>query len=382
MTAEKIDKLIRKTDCLPRANIIIFESLPVFSDNTYWFFKYLVENTDAAKKYTLVWLVSDNSLFRDELCGVKIKCIARNQANAKEKAEYLYYYNFAKFIIDCNSYVYKKNKKQKRIYLGHGMPVKIADQYLREQGDTDLNTFTSYCFKDMYLGYGFKESEMSNCGYCRNDILAKNFGKRSGTGEKRIIWMPTYRQHSSVSNMKIENKFPLGLPVVKSHADMSELNRVLIENNTILYLRPHPAQDLSVMKLDEMSNIVIADNDYLDKQGKQLYEFLTETDALITDYSSVYYDYLLLGRPIALMVEDLEDFRKKWKLYFDEDYRGNMKCRYIDNMADFKDFIKETAEDRDEFYEERIKARDTFCDYHDGKTCERLYEYMRDNYNF
>ena len=40
----------------------------------------------------------------------------------------------------------------------------------------------------------------------------------------------------------------------------TSINEFLKENNTILYLRPHPAQDVSVMKLDEMSNIVVADN--------------------------------------------------------------------------------------------------------------------------
>lgn len=375
MTAEQIDKIFSVTNSFPRANIIIFESMPIFSDNTYWFFHYLVKNTSVAKKYKLVWMVNDRTQFRDELCGVKIKCIARDQSNAKEKAEYLYYYNFAKFIIDCNSYVYKKNAKQKRIYLGHGMPVKIAAEYLSEQGETDLNTFTSYFFKDFYMNSGFKESEICNFGYCRNDILAENFGKRKNREVTNIVWMPTYRQHSNAKNMAIENRFPLGLPVLKSHEDIVKINEYLKKNNTVLYLRPHPAQDTSILHIEEMSNIVIADNDYLNKRNMQLYEFLTETDALITDYSSVYYDYLLLGRPIALMIEDIEEFQTKWKLYFD-DYKGNMKCPYLDTVADFEKFIEDTASDNDAYEEERIKARDRFNDYHDGKNCERLYHYM------
>ena len=113
--------LVKLASVLPRHNIIIFESIPSFSDNTYWFFKYLIENTDVAKKYKLVWRVRTEDDVRDELLGQKIKCIVKNAKTTKQKIELGYYWNFAKFIVDCNDYVYKKHPKQKRVFLGHGM---------------------------------------------------------------------------------------------------------------------------------------------------------------------------------------------------------------------------------------------------------------------
>lgn len=189
--------------------------------------------------------------------------------------------------------------------------------------------------------------------------------------------MPTYRQHTRADSLRIENNFPLGLPVIKSTEQMAEINEFLKENNTILYLRPHPAQDVSVMKLDEMSNIVIADNKYLN--GTQIYDFLTGTDALITDYSSVYYDYLMIDRPIALAIEDLDDFSAKWPMYF-KDFKANYICPYIDTVDDLKKFIRDVATDNDEFREERLKAKHRFYDYTDGKTCERVYNFMVKEY--
>lgn len=372
--------LNKLTSKLPRKNIIIFESQPVFSDNAYWFYKYLAENDEVSEKYQYVWAVRSQNDFRRELCSRKITCIMKNSHSITEKLRYIYYTHAAKFLIDSNDYIRKTNEQQKRVYLGHGMPVKIAAQYIREQGETDLNTFTSYFFKDLYKEYGFKDSEMCNFGYCRNDILAENFGKRINRDVTNIVWMPTYRQHATVDGMAIENRFPLGLPVLKSHDDIIRINECLKRNNTILYLRPHPAQDLSVLNIEEMSNIVIADNTYLHEKNWQLYEFLTETDALITDYSSVYYDYLLLGRPIALMIEDIEDFRTKWELYFSDNYKENMKCPYLDTVEDFEKFITDTANDNDAYYDERIQARDRFHDFHDGKTCERLYKFMKENW--
>lgn len=365
------------TKICPRRNIIIFESSPNFSDNTYWFFKYLVEKTDVPKKYKLVWMLKDSSDFRDSLCGQKIKCITRNRTNFKEKLDFLYYYNFAKYIIDCNSYVHKQHPKQKRIFLGHGMPLKIVKEYDLKKGEVDMNMITSYNFNKHFYDIGDTDDNMRNYGYCRTDVMSEHSGIRKNRDKTNIIWMPTYRQHTSANQMRIENNFPLGLPVIKSHEQMAEINEFLKENNTMLYLRPHPAQDISVMKLDEMSNIIIADNNYLG--DRQIYDFLTETDALITDYSSVYYDYLMIDRPIAMAIEDLDDFSAKWPMFYD-DFKANYKCPYIYTLDDLKQFIKDVATDNDTYKDERTKALNRFYDYTDGKTCERIYNFMVNEY--
>ena len=379
LTEKAVETILKLTHKLPRRNIIIFESSPYFSDNTYWFFKYLTENTDVPKKYKLVWILKETTDFRDSLCGTKIKCIARKQNTFLEKLQYLYYYNFAKFIIDCNSYVKKKHPSQKRIFLGHGMPFKVATEYVLKKGEADMNMLTTYCFNEIYYKLGDTDEVMRNFGYPRNDILAENAGIRTNRDKSYIIWMPTFRQHSNTTGMRIESRFPLGLPVIKSHEQMREINEHLKENNTVLYLRPHPAQDLSVMKLDEMSNIVIADSQYLDKQGMQLYELLAETDALISDYSSVYYDYLLLERPIALAMEDLEEYKAKWPIAFD-DVKANYKCQYLDTVDDLKKFITDVATDSYEYKKDILDAKKRFNDFPDNKACERIYNFMVEEY--
>lgn len=379
ITEKAVDIILKLTHKLPRRNIIIFESSPYFSDNTYWFFKYLTEKTDVAKKYKLVWILKENTEFRDSLCGTKIKCITRKQNNFLEKAQYLYYYHFAKFIIDCNSYVQKKHPKQRRIFLGHGMPFKVATDYVLKKGDADMNMLTTYCFKEIYNKLGDKDELMRNYGYPRNDILAENAGIRKNRDKTYIIWMPTYRQHAKPTELRIESQFPLGLPVIKSHEQMHEINEHLKQSNTILYLRPHPAQDLSVMKIDEMSNIIIADSQFLDKKNIQLYELLAKTDALISDYSSVYYDYLLLERPIALAMEDLEEYKEKWPLAFD-DVKANYKCQYLDTVEDLKKFITDVATDNYEYQKEILEAKKRFNDYTDNKASERIYKFMVNEY--
>ena len=51
-----------------------------------------------------------------------------------------------------------------------------------------------------------------------------------------------------------------------------------------------------------------------------MYVLLRNADALITDYSSAYFDYMLLNRPIAFTVEDIEEYRKKRGFVFDNPF--------------------------------------------------------------
>ena len=379
ITGKIVNFLLKITSFLPRRNIIIFESSPNFSDNTYWFFKYLIENTDISKKYKLVWMVKTEDEFRDTLCGQKIRCIARTNMSTKNKFFYMYYYNFAKFIIDSNLYVEKQHPAQKRIYLGHGMPLKSATEYVMQRGDVDMNMITTYYFNDFFYKTGHTDNDLRNYGYPRNDILAKNAGIRKNRDVTNIVWMPTYRQHTKISGMRIDYSFPLGIPVIKSAEDMKEINCHLKENNTILYLRPHPAQDISMLKLEEMSNIIIADTAYLESRNLQLYEFLAQTDALISDYSSVYYDYLLLERPIALAAEDLEEFCTKWPIVL-KDLKANYRCEYIETVDEMKSFITDVASDEYKFMSDILREKKLYNDYTDGKSCERIYNFMVKEY--
>lgn len=370
------------TDSLSRKNYIIFESTPAFADNTYWFYKYLIEKTTISDKYKLIWVVPSKNHFRKKLLGKKITCVIKTSDNIIQKIRFAYYTRFAKFIIDSNDYIRKKHPDQKRVFLGHGMPVKIVMSYNSQKGEVDLNPVTSYVFNSHFYDCGDTDDNIKDLGYCRTDILASNAGKRRNPQVKYIIWMPTYRQHANNSDLRLKSDFPLGLPVIKSHNEMLQINECLRENNVILYLRPHPAQDVSVIQVDEMSNIVIADGNFINKKGVQLYEFLTETDALITDYSSVYYDYLLLDRPVALAVEDFEEFSAKWEMFYNtfDEFKENYKCPYLYTVDDLKKFIKDVATDNDEFEQDRINAKNKFYTYPDNKACERLYNYMQQEY--
>jgi len=93
----------------------------------------------------------------------------------------------------------------------------------------------------------------------------------------------------------------------KPLSELSDVNKFLMENKYILFIKPHP---LEVYKYKDIvtiySNIIILLGDEFSNTQEYLHYF----DILISDYSSITYDYLCLNRPIILFTYDIEEFKK------------------------------------------------------------------------
>ena len=328
-------------------NYIIFESNPDFSDSSFWLYKYLVENTNVFKSYKCIWFVADYSNKKNLLCDNPITCVDSTGSGLFVKLKRFYYHYFAKAIIVCNRPIHKLREDQLRIYLSHGMPLKIPDEYYKGIGNCDLLTVTGEWFADFFTRYVKKES-IQVLGLPRNDVLVNATAKK----DNYVVWMPTFRQHKSVKNNRIENLFPLGLPLLKNENDILRIDTFLQNHGIVLMLRPHPAQDLSVLKIDRSENIVIADDSYLNSIGESLYSFLSHSMALITDYSSVYFDYLLLDRPIALTLEDIDEYTTQWPLILKKK-KKELPGIHINNIDELEEFILELLSGIDRMKSER-----------------------------
>ena len=102
------------------------------------------------------------------------------------------------------------------------------------------------------------------------------------------IYMPTFRD-SGRNFMKEEG------------VDFDEINESLKKNNRLLILKLHP--DTKINLSCDYSNIILMGNTY------DLYPVLPFTDCLITDYSSIYFDYILMeGKDVILFIPDFEDY--------------------------------------------------------------------------
>jgi len=373
-------KNIIKKICLllPIKNTIIMESNPDFTDNTKKLFDKLIEEK-VNDTYKIVWLVDESKKFRN----IKIKNVIFVDIYKKhsiiKRIKKAYYVYTAKIIVDSNKFISKVRKEQFRLHLCHGTPLKNAGNYCKEIGDVDyiLELGTFFRNKNVEL-FGKDRKYFLDIGFPRNDELFIEYKIEilfpEYEGNKIIVWLPTYRKHMGHSEYK-DSSLKYGLPGINSKDDFLKLNNVLKKNNTLLLIKLHPVQDKKEIERFECSNIKIITDEQLIEKDLNLYKLLAISDALITDYSSVYYDYLLTKKPIALAISDFKEYEQN--VGFAYNYYDIVKGEYINNTDELCNFIMKLANNVDDKKEERLECMKLYHTFCDNKSSERVYEFIK-----
>ena len=198
-------------------------------------------------------------------------------------------------------------------------------------------------------------------GFPRNDVLLSKSRKDVHalfplhSFNKLVYWMPTYRQHKNVDL----NHSSISMPILHDEKAAASLNDFASKHEVLIVVKPHPAQDVSRIKAMEMSNIVFIDDAFLSDHGYTNYELLGSSDALLTDYSSVFHDYLLTDRPIGLCWEDFDAYKKMEGFVIDIDLVGTGGEKLY-NVEDLCGFIERIGSGVDLLREERAKLKGIF----------------------
>ncbi|MBR5427888.1 MAG: CDP-glycerol glycerophosphotransferase family protein [Clostridia bacterium] len=356
-------------DCLkaiPLRDRIVFESNPEFADNTYCVYRYLVDEKHIDEKYKIVWLVEDKTNVSPpvEMKNTTFQNYQKNGKTLWERLKYHYYVNTSRGLIYCNRNLGKKRRNQFSLCLQHGMPLKASNggYCIHDQCDRCLCVsafFADHYHKDFDISY----EKMFFCPFPRTDLLFGNRNARARLGidgfDKVLIWMPTYRK-SAAEKMKSFNieGTATGIPCLETEADVLRIDAFLRQSNSLILFKPHPVQPIDTALQEKLTNIRFIDNAYLSDHGMQLYELLGETDALITDYSSVFYDYLLTDKPVGLTVDDFDEYIGKRGFVYDDPFEV-LKGEHIVNTDELEAFLGEVVRGEDPYFEEReaVKKR-------------------------
>jgi CDP-glycerol glycerophosphotransferase (TagB/SpsB family) len=184
---------------------------------------------------------------------------------------------------------------------------------------------------------GFPAEKEVHFGLPRNDEFSRPERNISSLFKqefkKIVVWYPTFRQHNAGGIMTNNSH---GIPIIHDAASAIRLNQSALQNGVLIVIKPHFAQDLTYIRDLKLSNIFFIDDAFFKKNKITSYEFVHATDALITDYSSIYYDFLLARKPIALVWEDLEEYRKYPGFAVDIDYY----CKGAEKIYTVEDFEK------------------------------------------
>jgi len=369
-----LNKIIKK-----KKNKICLISFPDFSDNCMSVFNYIVK--EKSNEYEIVWLVSD-MLIPDKISELqkshKISVVKKNSLMGLLNyitSKYIFYTHSPFNGLECLD-------KQIVINLWHGMPLKNIG-YLDNNNEKDIPQFTytiatSAQFQEVISNvFGVNKSKVLVTGLPRNDELNKFkniLSKLKIDGEKyrkKILWMPTFRKTSLADTINDGLQKDGELPLL-SNNEIEDFNKYLNDNNDLLTIKLHPMDSLQKKDFSELSNIKIITNDDFKNIGEQLYSLFQEFDALITDYSSVYFDFMLLNKPIGFLMDDLEEYKGSRGFVF-EDINEWMPGPIIKNVTQLKTFVEHINDNIDDFKEIRQKVNNKTNRYSNFNSTERLF---------
>lgn len=270
----------------------------------------------------IVWLMNSHGKIKNE-----IPDYVRVVENESFAAAYELY--TAKVWVDnCRKPTFfKKRKEQKYIQTWHGTPLKLIEadagdklgKRYRKYAERDTKNIDLLISGNKYSTKIFKrafkyDGEIFESGTPRNDILIndKTYGekfkiKNNFVGKRIILFAPTFR--NEIGKNGFEQLRILNPKIIV------ELFKNIFKNDCIILTRFHPnvVDNINLKDLPlEMRKYVFDTSEYPD-----IKEILGAADVLITDFSSIIFDYALLKRPIILFTPDENEYIEERGFYMD-----------------------------------------------------------------
>lgn len=198
------------------------------------------------------------------------------------------------------------------INLWHGMPIKHIGVDVEGvfKPRFDLTFATSETFKTI-LSRAFNVPE-SSVVIARPPRTFSLLHCARDTGPAFVAWLPTYRRSvTGASRADGRTVEPFDREQVR------RLYEAVDSAGLALYAKLHPMADPSDLKDFEALGISVITDEDLRQMGTSTYQWLANSTALITDYSSVAVDWIFTMKPLFFLQDDQNEYAKTRGFYFD-----------------------------------------------------------------
>ena len=333
-----------------------------FADNSRYLYLYCNEFKDKLGLKKVIWITENDEIYDDlKSNGFEVY---------KKWSLKSIWYHFRASVVFVDQGATDVNKyftiRSKRINLWHGFPIKKIGR-LTESIDYKLDSIYNRYFKiggwsNFYLqatsklsksilkkSFNVEEDKMIISGYSRNDVFTEEYWKNYISKKEQIVldyikeyklkgykilfYLPTFRDNKEISLLNIQSK-----------EESILLENFLEQNKIILITKFHFAQSDN-NKNENLLNIVNLESNV------DVYPILNDSDILITDYSSVYFDFLVSNKPIIFYPFDLEYYSNPSLgrgLIFDyEEFTPGPK---LFNLEDLLNSIKDISDNPKDYY--------------------------------
>lgn len=305
------------------------------------------------------------------------------------KKNHNFYYDIftAKYILLESTFTNIKDKII--IQCWHGFPLKALGYMDKDVNDNAYELthkeiinakYILSCskFYSLTLGacFGVPKKRFLEIGMPKNDVLCLWGGQKllnkkipQTVGKKNILYMPTFRHKDRDG---VQKGYIFNYP----DFDKKKLSSFLKENNCMLIIKAHLADTKKFEYLRNSSdNIIFLDDD--DFKDCDFYAYINGTDMLITDYSSIFFDYLLLDKPIIFAHLDEKEYERDYGLLFDNLGFWCPGAR-IKSMEELKKEILDIINGNDCYQEKRRQMKQVVHgDYKPGDASRKLLDVMR-----
>lgn len=381
----KIKRLINRT-IFRIANRLMILVIPL-KENTVLFLSDVRKELGGNLEY-LYNRVPDNEYKK----VISTKPDRRIKRSMKEKIKLAYYLSTVKYILlddfsRTTSYM-KVRKNQELVQLWHGPGAFKKFGHSRDEahnGDL-VNIHPGYkkYTKAITSGEGIRQcyaeafsisiDKVQAVGFPRTDMFFDKelVAKRKENvyqkypflkGKKVILFAPTYRGTKvSEANYNFE-----GLDLDKIYHELKD--------EYVFIFKWHPAlyNNLVFEKVEGYDLTPYKDFYYDLSEERDINDLLLVTDILITDYSSVIFDYVFVDKPIIYFAYDLEEYAEGRGLYFS--FENYVYGKIAKNDDELIEAIK--IEDMEE--EKRKIFKNKFLSACDGHSTEKTYQWIFEN---
>lgn len=264
-------------------------------------------------------------------------------------------------------------------------PINVNDDFLNYVDKSTKYTNLIFSYSQLYTTF-FNSSFPSDIskyritGMPRNDLL---FEKGSLSKLEKIVgkplkdynitfYMPTWRRGKNPKRIDSSREWD---ELFGFNDEMtSEVTRMVEEDNLFLVVKLHPYEynlykNLEVFKHPQVH---LLSDETLMLHKVHLYELLASSSFIITDYSSIFFDTLLLDIPVIFAPTDLKEYEEN-KGFLMDPYEHFTSGASVKSLEELKQEIKLLLSGRDEYVEERAMVKKLVFKYLDNKSSKRAW---------
>ncbi|MBR1796132.1 CDP-glycerol glycerophosphotransferase family protein [Candidatus Saccharibacteria bacterium] len=338
-------------------------------DNGYWLYKYIIENHPETN---IRFVLAKNSVDYEKMPR---KDLIIEPGSAKHYINYiLCRYSISthmhgvcpgkSFVIPFLPFV----RRKKTVFLQHGITVNAVNL----RGGLDIIVAASNEEKKILESANPKYSgKVYTLGFSRYDNLVDASLVEK---QKIILVMPTFRRWlRDIARLKGADQTFMNTEYFKRWNNLlnnKKITKILKQNNVKLIFFPHKEMQALAHNFKAGSKYVV-----IGKTGQyDIQELLRRSSLLITDYSSVFFDFVYMNKPVIFYQFDRKDFFSKHYTSSGKPYPfGDI----LDSESELVDKILRTVENDYHIKSKYKKDADEFYAFRDSKNCERNYRAIK-----